>query len=84
MLEAINNALKHSGGENIVISIVGKNNWEVAINDDGKGFNVNEVKTTSGNGLSNIIERSREAGWAVSWERIIPRGMAVKVASTTN
>ena len=84
MQEAINNALKHSGGENIVISIVGKNNWEVAINDDGKGFNVNEVKTTSGNGLSNIIERSREAGWAVSWEKIIPRGMAVKVASTTN
>lgn len=84
MQEAINNSLKHSGGENIVITIVGKNNWEVTIKDDGKGFNIDEVKTTTGNGLSNILERSREAGWAVSWEQLIPRGMAVKVVSTTN
>lgn len=84
MQEAINNALKHSGGQNILIKITGGNNWEVTITDDGKGFNISEVKSNAGNGLSNIMERSHEAGWAVSWEISFPRGMVVKIASTTN
>lgn len=84
MQEAINNALKHSGGQNILINIIGENNWAVTITDDGKGFNISEVKSNAGNGLSNIMERSYEAGWTVSWERSFPRGMVVKIASTTN
>lgn len=84
MQEAVNNALKHSGGENILINIAGGNKWEVTVADDGKGFNINEIKPNAGNGLSNIMERSSEAGWSVSWERSIPRGMAVKITSTTN
>lgn len=84
MQEAVNNALKHSSGENILINIAGGNKWEVTIADDGKGFNINEVKPNAGNGLSNMMVRSSEAGWSVSWERSFPRGMVVKITSTTN
>ena len=84
MQEAVNNALKHSSGENILINIAGGNKWEVTVADDGIGFNINEIKPNAGNGLANIMERSSEAGWSVSWERSIPRGMAVKITSTTN
>lgn len=84
MQEAINNALKHSGGQNILINITGANTWEIIIADDGKGFNVKEVNSNTGNGLSNIMERSREAGWVVRWERSIPQGIAIKITATTN
>lgn len=84
MQEAINNALKHSNGENILITIKATNYWEVSIADDGKGFDSDSVSSNGGNGLSNMMERGREAGWTVRWERTFPRGMVVRIASTTN
>lgn len=84
MQEAINNALKHSNGENILVTIKAANYWEVSIADDGKGFDSDSVSSNGGSGLSNMMERSREAGWMVRWERTLPRGMVVKITSTTN
>jgi two-component system nitrate/nitrite sensor histidine kinase NarX len=83
MQEAVNNALKHSGGQNILVSIKGDHDWEVIVSDDGKGFDPEAIKPNSGNGLSNMIERGREAGWTVDWERLTPQGMLVKIAPAT-
>lgn len=54
--EGINNALKYSEATRIVVKIETDNNiLVVRINDDGKGFDMDEVKP--GNGIHNIRER---------------------------
>lgn len=82
--EAINNALKHSRAKNIVVSIDAANSWEVKIRDDGSGFDFENVMGNSGNGLANMMERSREAKWKISWESASPSGTLVKISPTTN
>ena len=59
ILELISNTLKHSGAQNINITILFSSNLVlVEYKDDGKGFNIDEVSTThSGMGLSNISSR---------------------------
>lgn len=57
--EAINNAVKHSNAKNIDISITtSKNQIIFSINDDGKGFNPNEINF--GNGLRNMERRAKD------------------------
>lgn len=57
--EALNNALKYADAKNITISVAKENGrLTMTIQDDGKGFNCNEV--IQGNGLNNIKERAKE------------------------
>ncbi len=51
--EAVNNAVKHSGGDSIHISLRGESNIYLAIHDNGKGYNFN--KKNPGMGL-NIMK----------------------------
>lgn len=82
--EAINNALRHSNGRNIVTRFSAHSNWEVTVADDGTGFRVNEYSGAAGNGLLNMSQRSREAGWQISWQTPEQGGTIVKIAPTTN
>lgn len=81
--EAINNALKHSGAKNIVVSIIAGKNWEVKVEDDGVGFETS-INTRESNGLVNMQQRSSEAGWEISWNKPDGGGTVVKVIPTTN
>jgi signal transduction histidine kinase len=57
--EAINNAIKYSGGKNLIFSLQQQNGHIMAlVKDDGKGFNVPTAKT--GNGLNNMRIRAAE------------------------
>jgi two-component system NarL family sensor kinase len=56
--EVLNNMLKHSGADVITISFCTKENkTEMVIADNGKGFDVDEIKNSSGIGWKNIYSR---------------------------
>lgn len=85
MQEAINNSLKHSKGEKIRINITGNSNWKVSVEDDGTGMDqVSKSAGGGGNGLNNMKERCREAGWYIRWENIDSGGTMVEISPTTN
>tara|TARA_R110002124_G_scaffold87407_1_gene225075 strand:+ start:104874 stop:106832 length:1959 start_codon:yes stop_codon:yes gene_type:complete len=63
--EAVNNALKYSEANKIVVQFSrSEDDLLVEIMDDGKGFNISEV--TEGNGLANINKRAGEINATVS------------------
>jgi signal transduction histidine kinase len=82
--EGIINALKHSNCSKITIGIESDANWQIVINDDGKWSTANQYKSFGGNGLQNMQNRSKEAGWYISWEQLHPKGTKVIIAATTN
>ncbi|WP_242130545.1 tetratricopeptide repeat-containing sensor histidine kinase [Aestuariivivens marinum] len=57
--EAVNNAIKHAKAKTVLVSI-GKegSRLRIEILDDGKGFDLSEVK--QGNGLNNMKKRANE------------------------
>jgi signal transduction histidine kinase len=54
--EAVNNAIKHSGGTSIIIECSIGNDLQFSVADNGKGFNPEAVKKT-GNGFLNYKKR---------------------------
>lgn len=82
--EAIINALKHSDCTRVIIAIESNTEWKITINDDGIGIPEKPLPTTGGNGLYNMKNRSRDAGWNISWEMNEPRGTKVVISPTTN
>ncbi|NOT52815.1 MAG: hypothetical protein HOP10_16280 [Chitinophagaceae bacterium] len=62
--EAINNAIKYSGGRKIAIDIsVTKGKPAMLIKDDGKGFDTSKI--SEGNGLKNMQLRAKEIKYCV-------------------
>lgn len=55
--EIINNLLKHADCQNVYITVRTGNGFMLEVQDDGRGFNVDE-KMTSGSGLRNMIKRA--------------------------
>ncbi len=82
--EAVNNALKHSKGRNIIVQMSSGQSWKIIVQDDGVGIAGEEMQTSSGNGLLNMKERCREAGWEISWEKTTGGGTTLNVWPTTN
>lgn len=79
--EAINNALKHSGAKNIKVTFNANSIWKVTVADDGGGMNTDQsLHNSTGNGLINMKERSKEAGWTVHWQSAKDRGTVVEIA----
>lgn len=68
--EALNNVARHSGASEVLVRIHWQEHqMEVAIEDNGKGFDP-ALAGRQGNGLSNMIARAAEAGGAC---RIVSR-----------
>lgn len=65
--EAVSNALKHSSAKNIRVYIESEQEWKLTISDDGNGMPPMSTKASRGNGLQNMQNRSKEAGWKISW-----------------
>ncbi len=63
--ELFNNSLRHSGAKNVKASafLTEDNDICIIIEDDGKGFDINTIK--SGNGLRNIINRVKKLNGTV-------------------
>lgn len=57
--EQVNNVLKHANASNIVIELMIDGHMiNLAVSDDGKGFDSEEVKNNKGVGLKNIASRT--------------------------
>lgn len=56
--ELLNNVVKHSGAEIILVQVMKHdNNLTITVEDNGKGFNMEEVLLMKGTGLKNIQSR---------------------------
>ncbi len=63
--EAMNNAIRHSGCNRLTVSFQsGPKGLQITVEDDGKGFDPEEIRR--GNGLSNIESRIRELGGSLT------------------
>lgn len=82
--EAIINALRHSNCTKVMIVIESTVNWTISIEDNGTGIPDKPVSKTGGNGLYNMQNRSRDAGWHISWIQNDPAGTRVIIKPTTN
>lgn len=82
--EAVINALKHSSAKNIRVYIESESQWKLTISDDGKGLSALTKKMGSGNGLENMKNRSKEAGWEINWLSDETEGTSVVIMPTSN
>ncbi|MDF2384024.1 sensor histidine kinase [Nostoc ellipsosporum NOK] len=65
--EAINNAFRHSGADEVLILFQGGESWEVMVKDNGRGLPADVTKHGGGNGLYNMRTRAQEVGWKIGW-----------------
>lgn len=82
--EAIINALKHSGGKQVTVTIEADRGWKISINDNGSGMTDNPGNSEGGNGLLNMKNRAKEGGWDIEWQHNEQGGTSVWIAPTTN
>ncbi len=56
--ELVNNAVKHSGASSILAQVMrDKNLLTITVEDNGKGFDINDIEFVKGTGLKNIHSR---------------------------
>lgn len=79
--ECVNNALKHAGGTVLRIGFYADAEVKIVIEDNGKGFNADDVK--QGNGIENIKNRAVQSNWQVQWTSVNPSGTRVTLTATT-
>ncbi len=82
--EGIINALRHSSCTKIIITIKSDIDWTITIEDNGIGIPETPASKTGGNGLYNMRNRSKDAGWDICWQHNDPSGTRVVINSTTN
>jgi signal transduction histidine kinase/ligand-binding sensor domain-containing protein len=75
--ELFNNALRHSGAQNVKASaVLNHDNYiSIAVEDDGKGFDMATVK--SGNGMRNINNRAKKINGVIETRSSISEGTSV-------
>jgi signal transduction histidine kinase len=77
--EAVHNALRHSGGHQVVITVMGTDELAgISVEDDGTGFDPQTVHLV-GNGLTNVKTRACEAGFAIAFEQVLPHGTGISI-----
>ncbi|MCE1188648.1 MAG: ATP-binding protein [Ignavibacteria bacterium] len=77
--ESVNNAVKHSGAGNISVSVsCYGDEWNIAIIDDGKGFDAAAV--TTGNGLKSIVGRVKDLGGTINYSQRNGKGTAIMLS----
>lgn len=82
--ETINNAVKHSEAKKITAkSIISNSGWQVHIEDDGKGFELEKVKQKAESyGITNIQERAKTGGFIYSVESVLQKGTTAVITIT--
>jgi signal transduction histidine kinase len=81
--EAIGNALRHSGGRTVTVTLAGRQGRVVLeVRDDGNGFDVST--TQSGLGLASMRERAASAGGRLTVTSAPGTGTVVRLSVPTN
>ncbi len=77
--EAINNSMKYAEAKSILISIKKlKNDIKIDIEDDGKGFDVDQVEF--GNGITNMKKRIAEINGKISFDSAAVSGTKINIS----
>lgn len=75
--EAINNAVKYSEGDKIIVNVLSiSNKIQIEIQDNGKGFDIEN--TDFGNGLHNMKKRIEEIDGTFEINSIINKGTKIR------
>lgn len=78
--EALNNAIKHAAPTSVGVSLRPKEGWvELAIADDGKGFDSASGGITGGMGLAIMRERAEELGGTLTIHSALGEGTSIMV-----
>lgn len=77
--ESVNNALKHSGGNQLIIVFASNGKCTISIEDNGKGFDP-ALATGTGNGMANMMSRAKEAGIGLEFSAVVPSGMRLMLS----
>jgi signal transduction histidine kinase len=82
--EAVNNAIRHSGGKAVAVRFLAQAHWLVTVTDNGMGFFQTSDGQPGGNGLASMRQRCEAAGWHIHWYTPAEGGTVVTIASTAN
>ncbi|MGH2620012.1 MAG: sensor histidine kinase [Anaerolineales bacterium] len=78
--EALNNALKHSGAEQVTVSLnIGPELVALEVADDGIGFDSQAAHSGGGLGLRGMVERAQELGGKLSLQSEPGQGTRIRL-----
>ena len=78
--ELLNNGVKHSRASNIFVQLVkNENRLTLMVEDNGDGFDLTELKSSSGIGLNNIEMRTKVLGGELNIDSSPGRGTVITV-----
>jgi two-component system, NarL family, sensor kinase len=78
--EAVNNAIRHSGGSQIILQISRMDNQiHIEIEDNGKGFDPASVSSSKTGGLKNLQNRAQYLNGTISFQSSV-RGTTVRIS----
>ncbi len=77
--EALNNIVKHASATEACIHLHLEQPCWIEIEDNGKGFNIEQVETSGHLGLSSMRERAEEINWSLSIESTPGTGTIIRV-----
>ncbi len=78
--EAISNIIKHADASEVNVQLLGnKNQLNLVIHDNGKGFLIDDKTKFKGNGLNNMRERVSILSGEIDINSIINQGTEIKI-----
>jgi len=83
--ELLNNGVKHSNATNIFVQLVkNEDRLTLMVEDNGRGFEINELKNSDGIGLSNIEMRTKVLGGELNIDSSPNRGTVITIEVLLN
>jgi two-component system NarL family sensor kinase len=78
--ELLNNIVKYADAKEVIIQLVkNENQFSIAIEDDGKGFDVSVIKNKDGIGLQSMQKRIELLGGKMDIDSAIGKGTSVNI-----
>ena len=77
--QALRNTTQHASASTVIISIQCKDNLEIIIQDNGKGFNPATVKNQS-SGLRSMHKRMNKIGGTIDIQSTIGVGTTIRLS----
>jgi signal transduction histidine kinase len=77
--EALNNALKHGQPSTVTVTLRMEDRVELAVADDGAGFDANAALGSAGIGLSSMRERAEKLGGTLTIHSTLGEGTKIRI-----
>ncbi len=81
--ELLNNILKHAGARNVLIQLIREEDcFTLTVEDDGKGFNIQEAEKKGGAGIANVKARVVYLEGTVDFQSVPGEGTSVNITGS--